>query len=181
MDWDKMNEQELKWSWFERHFEFNFPPQKLPDLVERLRGTPTRITSLLRLIDSSLLCKRLEDSWSIQENIGHLLALEPLWLGRFDDILEGKNHLREADLTNKSTFEANYNEVQVNQIVSRFTSLREEMVNKLESVQGPSQFNSSTHPRLKISMRVVDLAYFVAEHDDYHLARITFLNRTLGL
>jgi len=32
--------------------------------------------------------------------------------------------------------------------------------------------NESTHPRLRTSMNAVDLAYFVAEHDDYHLARI---------
>jgi hypothetical protein len=28
------------------------------------------------------------------------------------------------------------------------------------------------HPRLKQPMRLVDHLYFVAEHDDYHLARI---------
>jgi len=28
------------------------------------------------------------------------------------------------------------------------------------------------HPRLKTPMRLVDHLYFVAEHDDHHLARI---------
>jgi hypothetical protein len=32
--------------------------------------------------------------------------------------------------------------------------------------------NTALHPRLKIPMRIVDLAYFVAEHDDHHLATI---------
>jgi hypothetical protein len=33
------------------------------------------------------------------------------------------------------------------------------------------------HPRLDRPMRVMDLAVFVAEHDDHHLARITELRR----
>jgi hypothetical protein len=28
------------------------------------------------------------------------------------------------------------------------------------------------HPRLGTPMRLIDLAYFVAEHDDHHLARL---------
>jgi hypothetical protein len=31
---------------------------------------------------------------------------------------------------------------------------------------------TAVHPRLKISMRLVDLCYFVAVHDDHHLAVI---------
>jgi len=33
------------------------------------------------------------------------------------------------------------------------------------------------HPRLNIPMRLVDMLYFQAEHDDYHLARISELVR----
>jgi len=35
------------------------------------------------------------------------------------------------------------------------------------------------HPRLKVRMRLVDLAYFVAEHDDHHLASMVIIARTL--
>jgi hypothetical protein len=31
---------------------------------------------------------------------------------------------------------------------------------------------ASLHPRLKTPMRLVDHLYFVAEHDDHHLAHI---------
>jgi len=36
---------------------------------------------------------------------------------------------------------------------------------------------SAFHPRLKKPMRIIDLAFFVAEHDDYHLAKITAAKR----
>jgi hypothetical protein len=34
------------------------------------------------------------------------------------------------------------------------------------------------HPRLNKPMRLVDMLFFQAEHDDYHLARISDLIRT---
>ncbi len=38
----------------------------------------------------------------------------------------------------------------------------------------PGQLATNTlHPRLQQPMSAVDLAFFVAEHDDHHLARIT--------
>jgi hypothetical protein len=41
---------------------------------------------------------------------------------------------------------------------------------------------TSLHPRLKVPMNVIDLAYFVAEHDDYHLVRISeLLGKASGL
>jgi hypothetical protein len=36
------------------------------------------------------------------------------------------------------------------------------------------------HPRLKVPMRLVDHLYFVAEHDDHHLARIFELVKRVG-
>jgi hypothetical protein len=33
------------------------------------------------------------------------------------------------------------------------------------------------HPRLQQPLRIVDIAYFDAEHDDYHLGRIGELLR----
>ena len=36
---------------------------------------------------------------------------------------------------------------------------------------------TALHPRLKEQIRVIDLVFFIAEHDDHHLARISELNR----
>ena len=36
---------------------------------------------------------------------------------------------------------------------------------------------TALHPRLNQPMRVVDMAFFTAEHDDHHLARMTELSR----
>jgi hypothetical protein len=64
--------------WFNRRFQLGLPAEALPDILERLRGTPARLEERLRGVPTSQLTARSEESWSIQENVGHLLDLEPL-------------------------------------------------------------------------------------------------------
>ena len=58
--------------WTERKFNFDFPADIFPELIERVRGTPARVEEIVRSIPPEILTKREGDTWSIQENIGHL-------------------------------------------------------------------------------------------------------------
>jgi hypothetical protein len=102
-----------------------------------------------------------------------LLDLEPLWAGRLKDLTEGRPELRPADLTNEATWEADHNERDIGQILSRFRAARSRTVERLESLQPDVVQRKALHPRLEKPMSVTDLFFFVAEHDDHHLARIT--------
>lgn len=168
-----------KWPWFERTFDFNFPPEKFPDLLIRLKGTRVLVAESVKGISGMGLKMKYEDTWSIQENIGHLTNLEPLWTGRIEDILAGLETMREADLSNQGTVEANYNQFTIDEVVLSFVTTRNTLIQQLTSLS-PDQWGiSALHPRLKTSMRIVDLCLFVAEHDDYHLARIEELKTLL--
>jgi len=75
-------------------------------------------------------------------------------------------------LTNRQTDEANYNTMPTFEIVAGFRTAREQLLKCVERVN-PSLFvRAIPHPRLKTPMRLLDHLYFVAEHDDHHLARI---------
>ncbi|MFQ5572418.1 MAG: DinB family protein, partial [Rhodothermales bacterium] len=63
--------------WFDRAFTFDLPLWMYPNVVERLRGTPARADEMLRNLPPEILTRRDGDGWSIQENLGHLLDLEP--------------------------------------------------------------------------------------------------------
>ena len=65
--------------WFERKFKFDFRVELYPNLCLRLRGTPPRLEEFLRGLTPEQLTRQPEGKWSIQENAGHLLDLEPLW------------------------------------------------------------------------------------------------------
>ena len=47
----------------------------------------------------------------------------------------------------------------------------------LEGADASALERTARHPRLGTPMRLIDIAFFTAEHDDHHLARITELLR----
>jgi uncharacterized damage-inducible protein DinB len=165
--------------WFERKFEFSFPVELHPNVCTRLRGTPARLEESLRGRSPKLLIRRVEEKWSAQEHAGHLLDLEPLWLGRVDDYVAGSAQLTVADLKNRKTDEANHNARPLEQILAEFRGARAKLLKRVDELDASLFTRAIPHPRLKTPMRLVDHLYFVAEHDDHHLARIwELLNAT---
>ena len=160
--------------WFERTFAFTFPVEQHPNLCARLRGTPARLEEIVRRADPKLLIKKPSenDKWSAQEHAGHLLDLESLWMARVDDYSKQASQLTVADLSNRKTFEAQHNQRPVAEILAEFRSARTKLVSRVENIDPAIFVRAIPHPRLKIPMRLVDHLYFVAEHDDHHLAYI---------
>jgi uncharacterized damage-inducible protein DinB len=164
--------------WFERKFEFSFPVELLPNLRARLRGTPARLEETLRGCPHKILIEKAQKKWSAQEHGGHLLDLEPLWLARVGDYVAASEQLTVADLTNRKTDEANHNARPLEQILTEFRTARGRLLKRVTELDGSLFARAIPHPRLKVPMRLVDHLYFVAEHDDHHLARIWELVNT---
>ena len=116
----------------------------------------------------------------MQENAGHLLDLESLVSQRIDEYLAGNTTLHAADMSNRKTYEASHNSVPVSTILKDFRSARQKIVDRLESFDGEIFARAALHPRLNVQMRLVDMLFFQAEHDDYHLARISELKKLLA-
>jgi len=170
-----------KWTWIERKFSFDFPPSKWPDLLERVRGTPARVEERVRGMSREVLTRGLNgQGWSIQENIGHLIDLGYLPTKRIAQILAGEKVLIAADMSNKQTNEARHNEREARDLLAEFRRDRETLIRTYESLRDEDWARSALHPRLQIPMRIVDIAYFDSEHDDYHLGRIGELIRALA-
>ncbi|MFY9822853.1 MAG: DinB family protein [Thermoanaerobaculia bacterium] len=163
--------------WTDRHFAFDLPEALFPVVVERLRGTPARIEDKVRSLPASRLTRREGEAWSIQEHIGHLLDLDELHAGRLDDFLAGAPVLRAADMTNRKTHEAGHNGRPVSELLADFRRERERFVARLDAWDPALVSLTALHPRLQKPMRVIDMAFFTAEHDDHHLARMTELAR----
>ena len=158
--------------WFERKFDFSFPVELFPNVRARLRGTPARLEEALRGHSHEILIREVEGKWSAQEHAGHLADLEPLWLARVDDFVAGNAQLSVADLTNRKTDEAKHNARPFEKIAAEFRTAREKLLHRVDELDVSRFARVIPHPRLKTPMRLVDHLYFVAEHDDHHLARI---------
>ncbi|MGA2421682.1 MAG: DinB family protein [Candidatus Acidiferrum sp.] len=158
--------------WFERRFEFSFPVEVWPNLCARLRGTPARLEEVVRGAEREVLIRKEGSGWSAQEHAGHLLDLEELWLARVEDYVAGHEGLTVADLRNRKTDEAGHNERGLEAILGEFRVARGQLLKRAGEVDAELFGMTIPHPRLKTPMRLVDHLYFVAEHDDHHLARI---------
>lgn len=168
-----------RWSWMERQFHFDYPPQKFPDLLERWRGTPARLEERLRGLPRNVLTTSPDEGWSIQQNVGHLLDLGYLPPARLKQILAGEPTLIAADMSNRKTLDADHNAGPIDDLLHDFRADRLAAVAQFEAVREEDWGRSATHPRLKQPMRIVDILYFDSEHDDYHLGRIGALIRVL--
>jgi uncharacterized damage-inducible protein DinB len=165
--------------WIDRKFSFDFDVRTFPDVVERFRGTPARIEDKVRSLSPTVLTAS-DGGWSIQQNVGHLLDLEPLFLGRIEDFMAGRPELRAADMSNAATHQAGHNDRDIRELTAAFRAQREHAAARLDSLRDDDFGRLSVHPRLKVRMRLVDAIAFVCAHDDYHLARITELIRAFS-
>ena len=163
--------------WTDRRFDFSFPVDLYPEVIERVRGTPARLTRRLNPVPANVLTRRDGERWSIQENAGHLLDLESLFSQRLDEYLSGAATLHAADMSNRKTHEASHNSSSVDLILAEFQEKRGRLVERLDGLTAETFAKVALHPRLNMPMRLVDMLFFQAEHDDYHLARISELVR----
>lgn len=161
--------------WFDRKFSYGNSQNIFPAVIERLSGTPARLEEKLKDIPVEALTLAPDNSWTIKENLGHLLDLEPLWQGRLEDLLTGQPEMRSTDLQNNQTYQANHNDTPLETLLCGFREIRQQTLKQLQLLTDESLIQSALHPRLKTPMNITDLFVFVAEHDDHHLARITAL------
>jgi uncharacterized damage-inducible protein DinB len=163
--------------WLQRSFDFALPASRFPSLLERLRGTPARLDERTRNVPAERLTRAHPGRWSAQENVGHLVDLEALWLRRAQQYVAGESELAPADLSNRTTTDANHNARNVEYLLSRFRAARSELVRMLTNADDTVVTRTAIHPRLKRELRLIDHLEFIAEHDDHHLAVIGALLR----
>jgi len=109
-------------------------------------------------------------AWSAKRHLGHLDDLHALDSRRLDEFSAGSPTLTPADPTNRLTWETDHDATPAEAIIARFRGHREELVAQMERLSEAQISATSMHPRLGRPMRLIDWAYFVAEHDDHHLA-----------
>ncbi|MFI5159083.1 MAG: DinB family protein [Sphingobacteriales bacterium] len=162
-------------NWFDRTFPVIQDNGLLPGIIERLEGTPARLTEKVKSLNDNSNPASQGGNWSIKKEIGHLADLEPLWYERLHQVIDDNPNMKEADLTNRKTHETPHDDKTFDQLIAEFKTERQKFIAELRMLKESDLDKTSLHPRLKTPMKVIDLAYFVAEHDDHHLAQMTRL------
>lgn len=153
--------------WFERNLKFGYGTEMLPFFIERLEGTIVRLEQKVKGVDDTLLSKRLNNKWSIKENIGHLAEVDEIANRRIEEMASGTPVMSPAVFEPKD-----YNPWPIEKLLDFFKKTRQSNIGKYKTLTAEQLKKYSLHPRLKVQMTPVDLAWFDAEHDDHHLVKI---------
>lgn len=159
-------------NWTLRTFHFDFPVEIFPVILARLHGACPRIESITKNLSREVLIHQPGGKWSIQQHTGHLIDLEELHTQRIIDFRENKEILSAWDGKNEKTEQADHNSKNINALLEVFYLARTHFINELEKFSDDELIKTSLHPRLQKPMRIVDVAFFVAEHDDHHIAKM---------
>lgn len=158
--------------WLDRKFNFDFEPGLFPVIIGRLAGTFPRLHTIVEKNPVSMLTYQPHEKWSVQQHIGHLIDLEELHIGRIADFVSGAATLRAWDGINEKTEKGHHNTKTIQSLLLEFNRVRNVFLFDLTSLSDKKLVATAIHPRLNVPMRVIDMAYFVAEHDDHHIAKI---------
>jgi hypothetical protein len=164
--------------WTERKFIFGYSADYLNLFIERLKCTAPRIEELTKNISEEKCSFMPDGKWSIKQHIGHLTDLEELHDGRLNDFRAKLEILRAADMTNLKTEEADHNKISVTDLIKNFRSLRKRFIDHVLTFDEGELNQKSLHPRLQEQINPIDLLYFVAEHDLFHLEIISRIAET---
>jgi hypothetical protein len=156
--------------WTQREFNFDLPLGLFPAIVERLRGTPARASEIIAGVPDEVLGNRINGKWAAKEHLGHLVDLDALDHTRLQEFLKRAGTLSPADMRNQATEEARHRDTPIGEILLRMRKGRLALVSKLEQLTEEHVAIPMLHPRLQKRMRLVDWVWFIAEHDDHHLA-----------
>jgi hypothetical protein len=108
-----------------------------------------------------------------------LIDLELLHHLRVLEFRALKSDLSAADMSNAKTEAANHNTRSLEALLNEFQKGRKAFINDFKSLSEASVQHKALHPRLKVFMKPVDLLFFVAEHDDHHLATMLEIKNSL--
>ncbi len=160
--------------WFDRKMTLGYAPELLPFFLERLDGTAVRIEAKVKDLDDILLSTRVDGKWSIKQHIGHLSEVDAVANLRIREMLEGIPTMSPAVFEPKD-----YNPWPIAKVLLHFKAERTRNLETYRALDAKSLEKSALHPRLKVTMTPVDLAWFDAEHDDHHLVKINEIIATL--
>jgi uncharacterized damage-inducible protein DinB len=144
-------------------------------LLDRLNDFPHVVADLILHLDQKELQKRDEKAWSIQEHVGHLLAMESLWIARLDDFVLNRSVLRPWNGHNNDVRAAQFNQQKIKAMCRDFVEVRSAMVTFTKDLMQTGQSFVAFHEGQNRDFSLNDQVAFIAEHDAHHLQIIQYL------
>lgn len=158
--------------WKDRRLPFGRPVEEMPLLLERMQGTPLRLAQLTRSVPHELLVQNREGQWSVMEHIAYLLYLDQHMHERVEDFLARRPRLCTIEDTQGSHDHVGHRERTLGDLLEEYHLTRDSLVRGLQGLEREALQHRSLHPCNEHEMSPVDMALWLAEHDDHRLVTI---------
>jgi uncharacterized damage-inducible protein DinB len=133
-------------------------------------GTPARLLQLAGHEPPERLNLRRQGSWSVKEHIGHLILVQDRMEPRLEDIGQRRSQLTQVDLTDQEHFVAGHGRREMGDLIEEFRLKRIYFSERIMAMGQAELLHRAAHPCTGRWMTPADILYFLAEHDDHHLA-----------
>ncbi len=161
--------------WLERDWRIWQPSIPLESVCDALMAFPQRLSDTVMACDASKWTAQTGEAWSVQEHVGHLLAMESLWIARIDDFVMGSDVLRPWNGHNNDVRMARFNDQKMGALLRDFKDTRSAIVEFSAELIDQRIGRLVLNERLDRRFSLYDHLAFIAEHDAHHLACIQFL------
>jgi hypothetical protein len=144
----------------------------LNDVLNHLETFPEELSKQLLDLDKYTLVEKPDGKWSIQQNAGHLLAIESLWIARLDDFMLNHETLRPWNGTNEETDQAQFNLQYLPQILADFEAIRSAHCRMIRLSLDKLHSSVCVHPRTGEAVTFEEHLQCMQKHDQAHLRAI---------
>lgn len=158
--------------WASRTIPHGRAVEELPQLLERVRGTPARLHDLFLGRAPEVLHTRPSGKWSAVGHVAHLLIVQQLFHARVEDFLALRPQLCDIDLSGQESRIEQHEQRGFGDLLEEFRLERQLFIHTLTTAEPNVHRHVALHPCAQRPMRPVDMLLWIAEHDDHHLATI---------
>lgn len=144
--------------------------EDLPFLLERMLGSPHRIAALFRDRPLESLALRVDGVPSAMDHLAQLIHLDVRFQERIDDFMLRRPCLCSIRFAEQNELSAAQRDRSPGDVLEEFRLRRSLLVQRLRALDALALRHRALHPCSKASCTVVDMALWIAEHDDHNLA-----------
>ena len=155
--------------WSDRKLPFGKGVDEWPFLLERLRGTPVRSSHLLKGIPIECIVLQQQGRWSAMGHLTHMLFLDQRFQARIDDFEQRRPALCRISLEEQEERIKLASNRQPGDLLEEHRITRLDLVKRLATMDEAVLHHLASHPCMGSAMSPVDMALWIAEHDDHHL------------
>lgn len=139
--------------------------------IAKLRAFPAHLQSVVASLTAAQMRFKPANEWSVIENIGHLIDIDELYVGRVDRILAEERPEFPRFEPDPIVAAKGYQQMDGNELLQQFIATRQATIDGLSTIE-PDELDRAGMHAVYGEMTLRRLVEQLANHDQKHLVQI---------